>query len=220
MFKCLLNLLKKHTHICETVMYPSFCIHAQLLSCVTRMAGSPPGSSVHGISQAKILECIALSSSMRSSWPRDRTHASCRVSSVQFSRSVVSDSLWLQSPLHVSYVSFNVNNVIFIFANGGAFHCRNIFTLDINWTETSVRISNGHWCEGKQGLRGQSAESEDALLWLLLAKGQWSNCLYCCPPHSPPPGVYTWSRTLIVYFLICLSWYSISDLQWGPRTTF
>ena len=27
-------------------MYPSFCIHAQLLSCVTRMAGSPPGSSV------------------------------------------------------------------------------------------------------------------------------------------------------------------------------
>ena len=98
LFKCLLNLLKKHTHICETVMYPLFCIHAQLLSCegpfVTRMAGSPPGSSVHGISQAKILECIALSSSMRSSWPRDWTHASCRVSSVQFSRSVVSDSLW------------------------------------------------------------------------------------------------------------------------------
>ena len=36
-----------------------------------------PGSSVHGISQARILEWVAISFSRRSSQPRDRTHISC-----------------------------------------------------------------------------------------------------------------------------------------------
>ena len=34
---------------------------------------SPPDSSVHGISQARILEWVAISFSSGSSWPRDRT---------------------------------------------------------------------------------------------------------------------------------------------------
>ena len=38
---------------------------------------SPPGSSVHGIFQAKILKWVAISSSRKSSWPRDQTHVSC-----------------------------------------------------------------------------------------------------------------------------------------------
>ena len=38
---------------------------------------SLPGSSVHGISQARILECVAVSFSWGSFWPRDRTHISC-----------------------------------------------------------------------------------------------------------------------------------------------
>ena len=38
--------------------------------------GSLPGSSVHGISQAKILNWIAISSSKGSSPPRDQTHVS------------------------------------------------------------------------------------------------------------------------------------------------
>ena len=41
------------------------------------MACSPPGSSVHGVSQARILEWVAISFSRGSSWPRDRTHISC-----------------------------------------------------------------------------------------------------------------------------------------------
>ena len=36
-----------------------------------------PGSSVHGILQARILEWVAISSSRESSWPRDRTRVSC-----------------------------------------------------------------------------------------------------------------------------------------------
>ena len=38
---------------------------------------SPPGSSVHGIFQARILEWVAISSSRGSSRPRDQTHVSC-----------------------------------------------------------------------------------------------------------------------------------------------
>ena len=38
---------------------------------------SPPGSSVHGISQTRMLECVVISFSRGSSWLRDWTHVSC-----------------------------------------------------------------------------------------------------------------------------------------------
>ena len=38
---------------------------------------SPPGSSVHGTLQARILEWVAMPSSRGSSQPRDLTHVSC-----------------------------------------------------------------------------------------------------------------------------------------------
>ena len=38
---------------------------------------SPPGSYVHGILQARILEWVAVSFSRGSSWPRDQTWVSC-----------------------------------------------------------------------------------------------------------------------------------------------
>ena len=38
---------------------------------------SPPGSSVHGILQARVLECVAIPFSRGSSWPRDWTQVSC-----------------------------------------------------------------------------------------------------------------------------------------------
>ena len=54
---------------------------AQLLwSCLNLcdpMDGSPPGSSVHGILQAIILEQVAIPSSKGSSWPRNQTGVSC-----------------------------------------------------------------------------------------------------------------------------------------------
>ena len=49
-------------------------------SCLTLcqpMDCSPPGSSVHGISQARILVWVAISLSRGSSWPRDRNCVSC-----------------------------------------------------------------------------------------------------------------------------------------------
>ena len=50
------------TQLCPTLYDPTDC--------------SQPGSFVHGILQARILE-VAISSSMGSSWPSDRTHVSC-----------------------------------------------------------------------------------------------------------------------------------------------
>ena len=54
---------------------------AKLLeSCLTLcnpMDQSPPGSSVHGILQPRILEWVAMPSSRGSSWPRDWTQVSC-----------------------------------------------------------------------------------------------------------------------------------------------
>ena len=38
---------------------------------------SPPGSSIHGILQARILEWVAITFSRGFSWPRDQTHMSC-----------------------------------------------------------------------------------------------------------------------------------------------
>ena len=56
------------------------CMHAKSLqSCPTLckpMDYSPPGSSVHGIPQARKLEWVAMPSSRRSSWLRDRTWVS------------------------------------------------------------------------------------------------------------------------------------------------
>ena len=40
---------------------------------------SPPGSSIHGILQARVLEWVAISFSRGSSRPRDRTQVSCIV---------------------------------------------------------------------------------------------------------------------------------------------
>ena len=56
------------------------CVHAKSFqSCPTvcnPMDCSPPGSSVHGIFLARILEWVAISSSRRSSPPRDQTWVS------------------------------------------------------------------------------------------------------------------------------------------------
>ena len=50
--------------------------HIQLFANLWNLR-SPPGSSVHGLLQARILEWVAISSSRGSSWPWDRTHVSC-----------------------------------------------------------------------------------------------------------------------------------------------
>ena len=52
------------------------CAQPCLILC-NPMDSSAPDSCVHGISQARILKHVAVSSSGESSWPRDRIHISC-----------------------------------------------------------------------------------------------------------------------------------------------
>ena len=64
-------------HCLDHVPRPYSCVCAQ--SCPTLcdpINCSPQGSYVHGISQVRILEWVALSSFMGSSRPRDQTHVS------------------------------------------------------------------------------------------------------------------------------------------------
>ena len=61
--KFLLGATESTAQSCPTLCNPMDC--------------SPPGSSVRGILQATILEQGSISSSGRSSQPRDRTHVSC-----------------------------------------------------------------------------------------------------------------------------------------------
>ena len=63
------------------------CLQCDLLCCWAQscpalcspVVCSPPGSSVHGLFQARILEWVAMPSSRGSSPPRDQTHISCVV---------------------------------------------------------------------------------------------------------------------------------------------
>ena len=64
---------KSSNHI---VLESVLLIHLYLTLC-NLVNYSPPGSSVHGIFQARELEWIAISSSKGSSPPRDRTWVSC-----------------------------------------------------------------------------------------------------------------------------------------------
>ena len=64
-------------------VYISVCVCVCVCVCVSHsvmfdsLRPRGPGSSVHGILQARILDCIALSSSRGSSWPRDGTCVPC-----------------------------------------------------------------------------------------------------------------------------------------------
>ena len=68
-----------------------------LQSCLTlchSMDCSPPGSSVNGILQARILEWVAISSSRGSSWTMDWSHTACD--------SCISDGIFTAEPQYSS----------------------------------------------------------------------------------------------------------------------
>ena len=62
-----------HIQVCVCLVAQSCLTLCDLKDC------SPPGSSVRGILQARILEWVAMPSSRGSSQPRDRTQVSCIV---------------------------------------------------------------------------------------------------------------------------------------------
>ena len=57
----------------ESVSHSVVCDFFDPMDC------SLPGSSIHGIPQARVLEWVAILSFKGSSWPRDQTQVSCIV---------------------------------------------------------------------------------------------------------------------------------------------
>ena len=65
-------------HTCSVIQScPTWSVAQSCLTLCNPMDCSPPGSSVHGILQARILEWVAISSSRGSSQPWDWTSVSC-----------------------------------------------------------------------------------------------------------------------------------------------
>ena len=80
------------------LMYDAYGCSLVAKSCLTLcdpMDCSPPGSSVCGILQARILEWVAIPSSRGSSWPRDQTQVSC------FGRQILYH--WATKEVHGAY---------------------------------------------------------------------------------------------------------------------
>ena len=59
-------------YVCVCVLVAQLC-----LTLYNSMVCSPPGSSIHGVFQTRILECVAIPFSRGSSWSRDWTRVSC-----------------------------------------------------------------------------------------------------------------------------------------------
>ena len=86
---------------------------------------SPPGSSVHGIFQARILEWVAISSSRGASWPRDQTYIShiagwffviwANNNDSKSETCSVSDSLWARGIIFQARI---LDWVAFLFSRG------------------------------------------------------------------------------------------------------
>ena len=111
-------------HVRQWQIYVYVCTCAlSLRSCLTLCDPtdcSPPASSVHGILQAKILECVALLSSRVSSWPRDRTCVSC-----------IAGGFFTAEPLgkqyiYICYIFFNHSSV-----DGQLDDCFHVFSLRV-----------------------------------------------------------------------------------------
>ena len=128
------------------------CMRAKSLQSCSTLCGpmdcSPPGSSVHGILQTRILEWVAMPSSKGSSQPRDQTQVSASLAAWFFttsatwetheseSHSVVSDSLrphglyspWNSPGQNTGASSFSLLQGIFPSQglNPGLVHCRQI----------------------------------------------------------------------------------------------
>ena len=115
LYWCILGVLT-YTHSQQITPTPEYESESATHFCCIQLFCDPmdcrlPDSSVHGILQARILQWVANFFSRGSLWPRDWTWGSRiagqfftiwvtreaphqNISSVQFSRSIVSDSLW------------------------------------------------------------------------------------------------------------------------------
>ena len=69
---------ERKEYVGDQISFLPLCVHTlSHLTLCDPVDCSPPGSFVHRISQARILEWISMPSSRGSSWPRDQTFVAC-----------------------------------------------------------------------------------------------------------------------------------------------
>ena len=74
--ECELFVTLQRLHFSDTHK-ADYCRKVECVQPFAPMDFSPPGPSVHGIFQARMLECVAMAFSRGSSQPRNQTHISC-----------------------------------------------------------------------------------------------------------------------------------------------
>ena len=88
---------------CQNILMRISCVCLVAQSCPTLcdpMDCSLPGSSAHGIFQARILVWVAISYSRGSCWPRDRTQVSC---GSRNGRCILIQMFLVSIPFHLSF---------------------------------------------------------------------------------------------------------------------
>ena len=114
------------------------CVIAKLrLALCDPMDYSPPGSSVNGILQARILEWVTIPFSGGSSWPRDWTHMFCIAGSF-----FTTEPPW-EAPKHVTLKATRLTHgkvrrcekqrthSIYMFSDWKNQYCENVYTITI-----------------------------------------------------------------------------------------
>ena len=103
---------------CMSEKQKAVCIHAKSLQLCPILCDpmdcSPPGSSVHGILQARILEQIAIPFSRESSLPMDWTWVSY-IASRFFTIWGTREALWYKRKVKFSLVMFHIDCMMRIF---------------------------------------------------------------------------------------------------------
>ena len=96
--KNIITCWNEHTLGCHCFLVPKSC-----LTLCDPMDCSPPGSSVHGILQARILEWVAISLFPGSSWPRGQTLIS--LTGRQILYHWVTGDHWVKSNIWLTWIS-------------------------------------------------------------------------------------------------------------------
>ena len=174
---------------CEHQVCYCCLVTSAMCNSVTSVDCSPPGSSVHGVLQARILEWVAMPS-RGSSWPRDQTQVSCIAGHLGRCKHQVYCSPFLIAPPLFLYLLLSLicNYFNLPFGTQGMFQRLKPFSHKETGTwrgfctqggaTGSCLVSGARMCvcarsrQGKAFWRELEPTQENNILWVLLQPSQ------------------------------------------------
>ena len=171
------------SHLFWTLWTGSLCAQSSCLTLCDPMDCSPPGSSIHGILQARILEWIAMPPSRGSSWPRDWTCV-CYVSCIAKWIFLTTSATWKQNgakpthvmSLHLTRKTVDVSGELCDFPEHSESETR------VSWAGTGLLWPGFFFFffffssvtrrteRGRQGSRGKGVSVKDSVTWDKMTK--------------------------------------------------